>query len=329
MVAAMLAIGEKDFDKAQDFLDVLHRICLCEVHEIGIISQLQFTVEVSQVHYLIVRLLEAGQTSPDQLERYRKILDSLNKQPGFVEQLEFGDRLENLALLTNEMYRPYLQGGAETPLVDGVLISDWTSLNRIDWNIVYKTFNEIYDETIRKLQERVDGNKPYYGSDWFASLNEEFWTDELIAAHPHTLNYDISLSREEYSRRLGFSSHALLSGEKGDESYRRSEITRQMRYRLIRTALHLEEYFFSHGEYPEKLSAEILGVDPEDLYDPFSDRTFTYHKMSSGYKLYSWGLNGVDNEGRNYDVFPYGDDYAISIYRKHDAPARAERSRAE
>lgn len=62
-------------------------------------------------------------------------------------------------------------------------------------------------------------------------------------------------------------------------------------------ALRLAQQHASSGSYPEGLEALKDQVSPTTLIDPFSDKLLVYHRVSSGYTLYSVGADGRDDGG--------------------------------
>lgn len=68
-----------------------------------------------------------------------------------------------------------------------------------------------------------------------------------------------------------------------------------------------------HKRYPEKLDAlapKYLAKVPDDL---FTGKPLVYRPDGDGYRLYSLGANGKDDEGRWADDDPPGDDPAVRM----------------
>ena len=70
----------------------------------------------------------------------------------------------------------------------------------------------------------------------------------------------------------------------------------------------LEAYRRDNGDYPDGLDALRERYIAEIPIDPFSGKAFRYVKEGENYLLYSVGSNGVDDEGRNHNDEPKGDD---------------------
>ena len=70
-----------------------------------------------------------------------------------------------------------------------------------------------------------------------------------------------------------------------------------------------------HPDALDDLRGRFLDEIP---LDPFSGEAFRYVVESEGFLLYSVGPNGIDEEGRNQQDIPKGDDVRR---RKPQAPA--------
>ena len=85
--------------------------------------------------------------------------------------------------------------------------------------------------------------------------------------------------------------------------------------RNLHLAFALGIYKGEHGRYPrrlDELAPKYLASIPQDL---FSGKALVYlpGADSSGYLLYSFGMNGRDDQGRSYDDEPPGDDIRVRM----------------
>lgn len=83
--------------------------------------------------------------------------------------------------------------------------------------------------------------------------------------------------------------------------------------RNLRLAFALAAYQRDHGRYPLKLDAlapDYLTAIPLDL---FTGKPLVYRPAENGYVLYSFGVNGRDDEARYYDDDPPGDDPSVRM----------------
>jgi hypothetical protein len=78
-------------------------------------------------------------------------------------------------------------------------------------------------------------------------------------------------------------------------------------------AFALAAYRADHGKYPaslDELAPKYLPKVPRDL---FSGGPLVYLPEGDGYLLYSFGVNGSDEDGRGRDDDPRGDDLAVRM----------------
>src|SRR5262249_45125355 len=92
-----------------------------------------------------------------------------------------------------------------------------------------------------------------------------------------------------------------------DRVQQASDRTEQLR-RNSHVAFALAAYQRDHGKYPAKLAdltPKYLASVPGDL---FTGKALVYRPSADGYLLYSFGVNGQDDQGRYYRDNPPGDD---------------------
>ena len=93
---------------------------------------------------------------------------------------------------------------------------------------------------------------------------------------------------------------------------------------LTRISLALAGYQAEHNEYPAILDALAPTWLPALPTDPFTDLPFHYAKTPTGYRLYSVGPNGIDDDGHTRDqhdaAHPKPDDITVTIPPSPPAP---------
>ena len=90
-----------------------------------------------------------------------------------------------------------------------------------------------------------------------------------------------------------------------------SETTCRQRLRNLEVALALSAWRGEHDSYPETLSElapKYLAMIPLDL---FTDQPLRYKRAADGYRFFSLGDNGQDDDGRGFDDKPDGDDLVV------------------
>jgi hypothetical protein len=83
--------------------------------------------------------------------------------------------------------------------------------------------------------------------------------------------------------------------------------------RLLICDLAIRGYSLEHGHNPAKLADLVPDFLPKVPKDPFSGGPFVYRPMPKGYLLYSVGVNGVDDGGKNASSAGLGEDGDILL----------------
>jgi hypothetical protein len=92
------------------------------------------------------------------------------------------------------------------------------------------------------------------------------------------------------------------------DSFVRSVWSHHARISLTQLVFALESYRRDKGKYPDALDELQQGYLAEIPLDPFLDKPFRYVVEPANVLLYSVGVNGIDDEGRDWDDEPQGDD---------------------
>ena len=81
----------------------------------------------------------------------------------------------------------------------------------------------------------------------------------------------------------------------------------------LEIALALAAWRSEHDSYPktlDDLAPKYLDAVPMDY---FTDQPLRYERTADGYRFYSFGANGTDDQGRGGDDKPAGDDFAVQM----------------
>jgi hypothetical protein len=81
----------------------------------------------------------------------------------------------------------------------------------------------------------------------------------------------------------------------------------------LQLAFALAAYQRDHGRYPAKLDEVAPKYLPKVEPDLFTGKPLVYRPMNNGYLLYSFGVNGQEDEARSYDDEPRGDDLPVRM----------------
>jgi len=109
----------------------------------------------------------------------------------------------------------------------------------------------------------------------------------------------------------------------GFASVQHSDDRLEQTRRNLHTAFALGAYQREHGNYPKtlaELAPKYLANIPQDL---FTGKSLVYQPSANGYLLYSFGINGRDDQGRGYDDDPPGDDLSVRMPLPALPPSRA------
>ena len=84
----------------------------------------------------------------------------------------------------------------------------------------------------------------------------------------------------------------------------------------LQLALALAAYHADQGNYPEQLIALKPRYLKDVPRDRFNGKAISYQRTPAGYRLYSIGPNGQDEQGRSYDDERPGDDLRVQMPRQ-------------
>jgi len=102
----------------------------------------------------------------------------------------------------------------------------------------------------------------------------------------------------------GMSALLIYTGD----AFRTLPESSQAHVSLTHLVFALEAYRRDKGGYPDELDALQGDYIAKIPLDPFSGEPFCYVKEGANYLLYSVGPNGIDEEGRDHNDVPKGDD---------------------
>lgn len=87
----------------------------------------------------------------------------------------------------------------------------------------------------------------------------------------------------------------------------------RQRSRNLEIALALSAWRGDHDSYPKSLAdlaPQYLTAVPTDF---FTDQPLRYERTADGYRFYSFGPNGTDDQGRGESDMPFGDDLIVQM----------------
>lgn len=93
----------------------------------------------------------------------------------------------------------------------------------------------------------------------------------------------------------------------------RSETAVRQRLRNLEIALALSAWRGDHDSYPESLADLAQKYPCAVPLDLFTDQPLRYERTADGYRFYSFGPNGTDDQGRGEDDKHRGDDLTVQV----------------
>jgi hypothetical protein len=246
----------------------------------------------------------------EQLVRCRRDLDSLPPLTGVVQQLDWTERmmyLDSAVLLGCGQLNALDLGTAEPSGLEAFAMR--LAMLSVDWNIVLRTGNELYDRIIVAIQhdtysEREAALAVFEGE--LKDLKQNVSVSGFLKATATE-----GSGRAAAGRMMGDILSALLlpAASAVNKAHGRAEQTRNN----LHVAFALAEWKLKHGTYPDSLSKLVPDYIPKASTDIFTGKELQYRREGDGFLIYSVGVNLEDEKGMSYDDDPAGDDLVVRL----------------
>jgi hypothetical protein len=304
---AMLRVAEGKFDDAWQDLLASHRLARLVARGATLIEDL-VGVAIDHITSLAdLAYLEHANLSGTQIRERLKDLQALPPFPPLVDKIDLLERFTYLELIQLIRRRgptilDTLSDGAAKEGISG----NARDMEKIDWEPILISGNQWYDRMADALRQKDRAERK-------KALGQ-------IENDLKALKKDISgsnvLSRfflddKARGKAIGDILLSLLMPavvKVQDAQDRIEQIERN-----LHVAFALAAYRADNGRYPDKLddlAPKYLATIPDDL---FSGQALHYRPTEQGYLLYSVGVNGVDEGGRQHDDEPPGDDLSVRM----------------
>jgi hypothetical protein len=315
---AMRYAGEGKLEEARQYVLAAHRLGRLlsrraepTVYQIGLVID-QFA---SQAH---LALLDRSNPSAPVARAWRRDLERLPPLPSVADWFDLGGRFMYLDSVLRVRrngakflyfliaFDPRIASKPRSPKTYPQLVLD----DLLDWDAIMRAGNVWFDRiaAAHRLPDRAAREKEFdrIGDDLHGYERD----GGALVSLTEALN-NAKGSRQEMSKRLT----DVLIGfyMQGFRQVRRAADRAQQDERSLRLALTLAAYRADHGRYPPNLDAlapDYLDMIPDDL---FSGKTLIYRPSTTGYLLYSVGVNGLDEDGRQSNDTPPGDDLRVRM----------------
>jgi hypothetical protein len=303
---AMRRLNDDRFQEAEQDLLACHRLARLIGRSAFLISGI-VGFEIERVAATGDRgLLRYPKLTSFDARAYRTELQNLPAFPRVADEMEFAERLSCLdALIT---------------VIRGMLQQDWTAEQienrRRSFNEALFVVNQVYD------MMSADGRQSpsvIYGEEFAEKLDvirntaqelvDEVNGKPMLKPLEQILAYYNGSSPEEIGRQMGWGFVALMLPA-CDKAYH-SENRARTEDALTQVGFALVAYRADYDRFPRDLDClapEYMQAIPKDL---FSDQPLRYSVNGKGFIVYSLGGNGNDDQERNSDSRPPGDDIAL------------------
>jgi hypothetical protein len=307
---AMMNIEKGNVDHAWRDLIACHRVGEMIGRGPTLIEYLVGTAITQIASHGQIVFLDRVQPAAAQLAQYRKDLSSLRPIKSAVEQVAFTERMMYLdsvvQIACGRIEFNDLDVSPPSGLED---FATQLAMLSIDWNIVMREGNRIYDrfDTSMKLESYQDRRKA------MMKIEEEL---KLVRNNVSAKGFILAAVTEgstgkAIGKMMGNVLSALLLPALSavDKAHNRSV---QNRENLL-LAFALADWKAQHDTYPKTLNELVPDFVSMPSGDAFSEKPLTYRREGDGFIFYSVGVNEIDENGQSYDDEPRGDDLVIRL----------------
>ncbi len=312
VMRAMWRLGEGKHADSWNDLMVVHR--LGRLHSRGptLIEWLVGVALENIVGEAELRFLSETQPTSKQIAVYFAQLQSLPKRAPMADKIDITERAMYLDCCT-QLARGRMKiseltdngSGDDGSLLQKVL--EGVVLQSIEWDVVLKNGNRWYD----RMAAAARINDYREQSDVLQKLDDEI--KALVARRQGAGVLAVLGGKQELTV---FASDVLISLIlPAVRQAVKAEHRVAQRLRNLEVALALSSWRGDHGSYPKKLEELVpkyLRAEPQDI---FGGQPLRYQRTAEGYLLYSVVDNEVDDDGRNWDDMPRGDDLVVRMPR--------------
>jgi hypothetical protein len=247
------------------------------------------------------RLIEDGRLSAKDALAYLRELRNLPALTSMAELLETQERFGFLDLVhcsarDEKVLRDLLET-AKCPSLSTAMLG--YRADKVDWDAILRMSNEQLDKAVAAARSPTSRER----SKSFDALARERSAMQAELAHPG--------KRASLTRLIG--DRLVLLFLPDFDSFRTAQDYQRTRATLNELAFALTAYRAEHGACPERLDMLAPQYIREVPRDVFTEQPLRYEPQPGGFVLYSVGVNGIDENGREQYSTPPGDDVALRI----------------
>jgi hypothetical protein len=248
------------------------------------------------------------------VQRVRNCVRDLQELPPRVviaDQVDLGERFVFLDMIMmidrhgfQELSKNRLSPRDEPPNPFHSLMVNVMILTNIDWDPALRNANRWYDKYVAALRQPKRGPRERR----LEAVDDERRTLKGIVLNELDELLGNNARRGKVMGDISISLHFPAVGQ----VQRAADRTQQVQDNVV-LAFALAWYRAEHGRYPKKLDALARKYLPRIPQDMFSGKLLIYRPARTGYLLYSVGVNGRDDGGRDCDDEPPGDDLSVRM----------------
>ncbi|MGI9519955.1 MAG: hypothetical protein ACR2NP_23070 [Pirellulaceae bacterium] len=297
---AMNSIGKGDVDAAIEDIKAMRRLGILTSQSLTMIERLVSLAVHDMGCAAEQELLASGLMSREQLDDYREFIaawpvnSDLAKRVDLAERFMCLDVLQNASVHGGNAILYGLQGS-------GLDSNDWQMmvlnlvLSSTDMGQAMRTSNQWYDKGVESLQL----TSPRERYEACNELFEEVEALEVELVDPASAVWTLLSSPKARGKMVG--KFMVATFFPGLQQVNNLEFRMQLKSQLMEVACLIEAYRKEIGSYPSSLQEleEQFG-SAELLNDPLNDQQLNYQTTDTGYLLFSIGVDGEDNGGREW-----------------------------
>jgi hypothetical protein len=312
---AMLHLKAVEIDAAWDDLIACHRL----LRRMASMPLVRYDMDLLNAENDLCQtelmFLHSAHLAVKPLQRMQAEWAALAPPPSLADRIDLGSRYRFLL-------DQHGQEGLQQLLGDAFAVNDETALRKavadpqFDWNEPLRLGNQWYDRqmAISRIADRHQRDlamEQLQGD--LAKMAEETSAASILGLNWFTRkSARAALGRRAVGELLKLEQFDNDLEEFGSALQTEDQHVIHMSFMQIGFAL--AAYRAEHGEYPQRLEAltpKYLAKLPHDLYG--ASGVLHYRRQVGGYRLYSVGPNGLDEQSNNAERYYDSDDIAVSI----------------
>ena len=307
---AMMNIEKGNVDHAWRDLIACHRVGEMIGRGPTLIEYLVGTAITQIATHGQIVFLDRVQPAVAQLAQYRKDLSNLRPIKSAIEQMAFTERMMYLDSVVRIACGRIDFNDLDASPASGLEgFATQLAILSIDWNIVMREGNRIYDRFDSAM--RLDSYQERRAA--MIKIEDEL---KLVRTNVSAKGFLLAAVTEgstgkAIGKMMGNVLSALLLPALSavDKAHNRSV---QNRENLL-LAFALADWKAQHDSYPETLNQLVPDFVSKPPIDAFNEKPLTYRRERDGFIFYSVGVNEIDDNGQSYDDEPRGDDLVIRL----------------